>query len=350
MRKLIHIFLAAIILWAAVIGAVSPVAAQSGSNSNQGRGQALEIAPPVIYLNADPGQTIKTKIYLRNISGGDLIVTGEANDFVADGEQGTPKILLDNNSSSKEQDPYSLKNWIHPPNSLLLVPKEIKTMDVAITVPANASPGGHYGVIRFTGTPPSLRGTGVSLSASLGSLVLLTVSGKIKENLTIKEFSVNHKGKTGTMFESAPLTFVSRLNNSGNVHEQPSGIITIKDMFGKTLAAMTVNQPPKSILPQSTRRFESALDKTVIGKKRLFGRYHASLKLTYGKDKKVLTRDISFWVIPWKLVAIAIAAIIAAFFALRYGLRRYNDYIIGRSGGSNRGSRTGRGGRRNRRR
>lgn len=296
-------------------------------------GQALEIAPPVIYLTVNPGQTVKTQIYLRDISSGPLIVSGQANDFTAAGEDGTPKILMNNDDSNN---PYSMKNWVDPPASLNLVPRQIKTMAITLNVPANASPGGHYGIIRFTATPPSLKGSGVSLSTSLGALMLLTVNGDIKENLSVKEFSVNHNGKNGKVFQSGPLNFVERLQNTGNIHEQPVGQVTVKDMFGRKLATVNVDLPPKNILPSSIRKFSESLDSSVIGNKKLFGKYTASLKITYGKNKQMLSSSLSFWVIPYKLIAIVIVALIAGFFILRYALRRYNRYIIGRSSGGTR--------------
>src|SRR4051812_38713195 len=77
-------------------------------------GQALEIAPPVINLTANPGQTITTQIFLRNVSSGPLVVNGTTNDFVAAGEDGTPKVLLNDDSNN----PYSMKSWVSPPASL----------------------------------------------------------------------------------------------------------------------------------------------------------------------------------------------------------------------------------------
>jgi hypothetical protein len=308
--------------------AAAPAATTPPNNNNVG--QALEIAPPVINLSANPGQTVTTQIFLRNVSSGNLVVTGQANDFVAAGEDGTPKVILDDQAAANN--PYSLKNWVNPPASLQLVPREIKTMTITINVPANASPGGHYGIIRFTATAPSLNGTGVAISASLGSLVLMTVNGNVKEQLSVKQFSVSHNGRTTKLFESGPLDFATRLTNTGNVHEQPVGQIIIKDMFGKRLASVNVNLPPKNVLPQSTRKFDSPLDKSVIGNKRLFGHYTATLTVTYGKNKQTVTSTLSFWVIPVRTVAIIIAVLIGGFFAVRYGLRRYNRYIIGKSG------------------
>jgi len=291
-------------------------------------GQALEIAPPLIYLNVSPGQSVKTQVLIRDVSATDLNVIGEVNDFVASGEDGTPKVLIDQN----QVDPYSLKSWVLAVPSLQLVPRQIKTLPISIQVPVDASPGGHYGVIRFTGTAPSVNGgNGVSLSASIGALMLLTVSGKINESLTVKDFSVNHNGTTGSFFQSGPVAFTERVNNAGNVHEQPTGLVTIKDMFGHKLATLPVNQPPGNVLPASTRKFTQSLDSSVIGNKKLFGHYTATLSLTYGASKKTLTATTSFWVVPLKTVAIVIAILIAGFFALRYGLQRYNRSVVNRA-------------------
>ena len=114
---------------------LSPLAvhAQSG-------GQALEIGPPILNLSANPGQTIKANLSLRDISSGSLIVTNQINDFVAGGEDGTPKILLDTTTPSA----YSIREWITPIPQMLLKTREIRIVPVTISVPKNASPGGYY--------------------------------------------------------------------------------------------------------------------------------------------------------------------------------------------------------------
>lgn len=293
-----------------------------------GTGQALEIAPPVITLTVNPGQVVHTQINIRDVASGPLIVDGQANDFVAAGEDGTPKILLKGN----ENDPYSLKNWVSPLPELLLSPKQIKNLPVTINVPKNASPGGHYGVIRFTATPPELKGQGVSLSASLGSLVLLTVRGNIKDQLAVSEFSVSKKsgGKAGHLFESTPLSFTEKIKNTGNVHEEPTGIITVKNMFGKAVAAVSVNVPPRNVLPGSIRAFTEPFDKSAYGTRKFFGRYTATMKLTYGPKKTALVASVSFWVIPYKLIAAIVILLIGGFFLVRYLIRRHDERIMRR--------------------
>lgn len=322
MKKTVLFLIASTIL---ITSAAQPVFA---ADPPVGSGQALEIAPPVVNLVANPGQTLTTQISLRDVSSGSLVVTGEINDFVAAGEDGTPKILID---ESEEQSPYSLKTWVRPLSQLTLKPREIKNFPVTIAVPANAAPGGYFGVVRFTAKAPELDTTGVSLSASLGALMLVRVSGQAKEGLSVEEFYVSKDGKKGTLFESAPLQFIERLRNSGNVHVQPAGQVTITDMFGKKLAVTGINQPPRNVLPASVRKFDQALDKSVIGNKRMFGRYTAKLDVVYGDSKQSVTKTITFWVVPYKLITAAVVGLVAAFFALRFALRRYNQSIINKA-------------------
>lgn len=319
------ISLIALSLAVAIIIPVAGISAQA-NNSNTG-GQALEISPPVINLSANPGQTIETKITLRDVSKTSLIVTGQVNDFIAAGEDGIPKLLIEEG----EKSPYSIKDWIRPLNQLILKSKELKNLPVVIKVPANAAPGGYYGVVRFTATPPELKDTGVSLSASLGALILLRVNGEAKEGLGIEEFSVNKNGKTGTLFESAPFNFMERLKNIGNVHEQPSGQVTIKDMFGNKVAIVNINLPPRNVLPQSIRKFEQPLNDEVIGNRILFGKYTADLKVSYGSNKQFVTKSITFWVIPYRLIAFILVVLIGGFIFLRITIKRYNSHIIKKS-------------------
>lgn len=307
-----------------LVFAASPIANAQTNSDSKGSGEALEIGPPVLNLSANPGEVINTKINLRDISSGNLVVHGQVNDFTASGEDGTPKILLEEGAST----PYSFKSWLAPLPSFTLKPREIKTLPITISVPKDASPGGYYGVIRFTANPPELDGTGVSLSASLGSLVLLKVNGVAKEELSLVSFTASANNKSGRIFENIPIKFSERIKNSGNIFEQPTGLVTITDVFGKKVATLPINQPPGNILPQSIRKFDEKLDKSVLGNKRLFGRYHAELKVNYGSNKQVLTSSLYFWVIPYKLISIIIVLLIIAFFVIRKLIKRYNQHII----------------------
>lgn len=326
MRKLTSLIVVGVSLLVLVLGMYTPIA--FAATGNPGVGQALEIAPPILTLTANPGQVLNTKIELRDITKSDLVVTNEVDDFVSNGIDGTPKILL---GSEDNNDPFSMKNWITPLPQFTLSSEQIQNLSLTISVPKNASPGGHYSVIRFTGIPPNLNGSGVSLSASLGTLVLLTVNGKLTHKMSIDSFTVSKvaSSKPAKLFQSAPLTFAVTLKNSGNIQEEPTGHIVVSDIFGKAVAGVNINLPPRDVLPDSTRNFTGLLDKSNLGTRRLFGLYHAKLTATYGDNySQSVSNTITFWVIPFKLIGIIILLLIIAFFAIRYMLQRYRKKIL----------------------
>lgn len=311
-----------------------PVFAATPS-ANQNVGQALEIAPPVLNLKADPGEVVKTTISLRDVSTSPLVVRNQINDFVAAGEDGTPKLLIDENGNAQSS-PYSLKDWVQPLPQFTLQPREVNQLPVTIRVPANAAPGGYYAVVRFTASPPGLDGNGVSLSASLGTLILLRVNGDAKEGMKVEEFSATKNGSPNWLFESAPINFITRLKNEGSSHEQPTGQAAVKDMFGNAVANINFNLSRNNILPGSIRKFEQPLDSSVIGNRVLFGRYTADLTMSYGTQGQTMTASTSFWVIPYRLIGFAILLIIIAFVVIRIALKRYTERVVANTRGRRR--------------
>jgi hypothetical protein len=312
--------LGALLVAAPFVSAAPTPAPTAAAVANGSAGQGLEISPPVAELSAKPGETVTVNIRVRNVTKGELIAKGRADDFSAgSNEDGEPKLLLEETGATR----YSLKYWVQSVPDLRLAPQELKTNVIKIVVPANAEPGGHFGVVRFTAVPPNLEGTGVALSASVGALILLKVSGDITEKLTLAEFSASRPGgKSGQFFEYGPIDFLVRLRNEGSVHEKVKGTIDVKSWTGKRVATVVVNERGGNVLPDSIRRYEQNLPK-----KQLFGYYTANLALDYSTDKK-LSGSLGFWVIPWKLIGLALIGLIVLFFLLKLGIKRYNAHII----------------------
>jgi hypothetical protein len=301
-----------------VLAATTPAPAAKTPAATPGQG--LEISPPVIELNANPGQTITAQIRVRNVASGELIAKGRADDFGAgDSEDGQPKLLIDEQGATR----YSLKYWVQSVPDLRLAPQELKTATVQIVVPANAEPGGHFGVVRFTAVPPDVQGTGVALSASVGSLILLRVGGNITDSVKLAEFSAGQTGKRGSFFEHGPIDFTVRLQNDGSVHEKVQGSIAVTGPFGSKVGTIAVNEKGGNVLPGSIRKFQQQL-----AKKSLFGHYKAKLALSYVNGTKKIDQTIGFWIIPWKLILLALVALVVLGYLLRLAIRRYNEHII----------------------
>lgn len=318
------VFSLGILLCSAASGLLIFASAIARAQNTNSTGQGFQISPVLMELNADPGQTYVINLKLKNVTANTLVSKPQVNNFGAKGENGDPEIFLDNS----EKTTYALKSWVVNIPDYTFASQETKTIPVKVTVPSNAEPGGHYGVIRFSGVPPELADdqSAVALSASIGSLVLVRVSGQVRESARLEDFFVSQDGKKGGFFETGPLTFVERIKNDGNIHVKPTGEVVVKDMFGKSIASLKVNDPPKNVLPDSIRRFEQELNK-----KWLFGRYSANLALAYGTGNQKLTGQIVFWVVPWKLILAVILLIVAIVLIMRTGVKRYNRHIINKA-------------------
>ncbi len=320
--------LAPTVLAALLVAITITVIAKPAVTARAEAGQAFSISPSLIELSANPGDAVKATVKFTNISQGELLVKTQFNDFGAKNETGDPNIIFDDTDNST----HSLRTWIGTPQPFLIKSKEAKTIDFTINVPKNAEPGGHYAVIRFSGNAPELEQTGVALTASVGSLVLLTVSGDIQEKASVAEFySATADFSKRSFFETGPVSLVERVKNDGNVHLKPTGMVTVKDMFGHVISSSRVNgtagdpkDGPRSILPKSIRRFEQTFGANQL----LFGRYEATMDLQYGSKGTKISSTTVFWVIPYTLIAIVLVGLIALGFFGRTALRRYNEHII----------------------
>lgn len=284
------------------------------------QGQGFEISPPLIDLATTPGRKIPIKLKLTNITDTSFRVSAKVYDFEPKGESGAASIIEDPNAER----PFSLKSWIADIGEFDFAPKEKKEIDVIVDVPENAEPGGHFGLIRFSGKLPDVGGSQVGLSASIDSLILLRVAGETDEKLFVKEFYTTSTSDTldkQMYFEKAKLVFATRLENSGNVHVKPVGNIEIFNIFNKKIANVEFNSSGGNVLPGSVRRFENNFE----GEK-LFGPHRAQLTLTYGAGHTVSSEKIIFWVLPYKIIALSLVILILLMIIITKFIRKYRKY------------------------
>ncbi|MDD4107023.1 MAG: hypothetical protein PHX84_03750, partial [Candidatus Shapirobacteria bacterium] len=102
--------------------------------------------------------------------------------------------------------------------------------------------------------------------------------------------------------EFGPIDFKTTIKNLSDVHILPKGAITVKNWFGREVDKLQLTET--NIFPYTTRDFANTLNK-----KWLFGRYRASLGAYYGTAGGLIEATLFFWVIPWRLIILVIAAI-----------------------------------------
>ncbi len=288
--------------------------------------EGLQISPARYEFKASRGESKVLKLKITNVTVSDLGYTSSVSDFSAKDESGSPKISVDDSLPVTS----SIRSWVSILPTFSLGSRKSIQVDATVTVPDNAEPGGHYGVISFSSNAPELSDSGVGLSASTGVLVLITVDGDIKENASLKEFYSMQNDKQSWFFENGPITFVTRIMNDGNVHIKPTGTIQLRDVFGGLVATIGVNKSESqekisNVLPNSVRRFESTYNK-----KWMFGRYTANLALSYGTTGQAIVNSFTFWVIPYKLIAAGLLVLITLVFILLRLIKVYNRRIIER--------------------
>ena len=256
----------------------------ANNNALAQTGVALTISPLRFELTTNPGDVLTNKIRIFNSSKSTLSVRMETEDFRPIGELG--EVIV----APEEEKVYSLKRWVTiEPKEFTLEPNEQKFVDFTISIPQEAEPGGKYGSILASVTGSIGEGSGSAIAQKVGSLVLLTVAGNVKEDMLVKEFSAPNFSEYG------PIKFTMRFENKGSVHIRPKGFITIADWRGKKVEDLEF--PQSNVIPGATRKIEAIWQKKV-----LIGRYTATLIGSYGTTNTPIDPVIiTFWVFPWKV-------------------------------------------------
>jgi len=304
------------------VSAILPVTAATVGSVG---GNGLKISPVRTDVTISPGQSQAVTVNIQNVTNAPAELQVYVNDFVADrNETGQPAIILDNNKFAPS---HSLKRYIAPIPNITLQPNEQKAVTVNITIPKDAAGGGYYGAIRFA--PASADSSkSVTLSASLGSLILVRVPGDIKDDLRLASLDARRGNSAQVLFTSnKALKAAVRFENKGNIQEQPFGKVILKK-GSKVLQTIEINNsdPRGNILPDSIRRFEVDLNK--VGS---FGKYTIQGNFGYGTSGQLLSGQTTFYVIPLALIiltGVLLATILFLVFGLPRLVRRYNQSVV----------------------
>lgn len=298
------------------------------AQQGQDAGSGLKVSPVRTDLTINPGESKTVVVQVENVTAVGRDFRAIINDFVAgDNEFGQPALILDEDKFAPS---HSLKRYIADVSDVNIPAGQKKDIKVVIKIPKDVAGGGYYGAVRFVPADQN-QGQNITLSASVGSLLLVRVPGDIKENLALTSFDVRRgeRGITGSSFftTNKDLYAVARFNNQGNIHEQPFGKVVVKK--GDTvLQTIDINNtdPKGSVLPDSVRRFEVKLDK--IGS---WGKYTVEGNFGYGTNGQLLSAKSTIYVIPGAVIVGAIVLLlllVIAFFWLPRAIRRYNSNVV----------------------
>lgn len=293
--------------------------------------QALTVSPARAELTADPGETISDTFLIINEQDTEQTYYTSVENFESQGETGTP-----NFTTSKE----GLPSWVHVEEKVILKKGERLKVPYSITVPADADAGGHFAAIFLSTVPPSAQEGQVSVGAKVGMLILLKVTGDVKESGGLLSFEIAEGKK---MLTSLPVDFSYRFKNDGNDRVKPEGKIVITNTFGGEVTQIDANNKMGNILPNSVRRFTEGLrfgDKDAPAVSEPFfnqvkfqkdnfalGMYTATLSLAFGNSSKAES-SLTFFILPWQLLSVVLVVVLAVILVLVMLLKQYNKWII----------------------
>lgn len=274
----------------------------------------ITFSPIKFDLNVEPGQISNHQVIIENKSNEVLTYYVTLADIETINENGDAVF-----SESPLNNKYALAGWIRAPKTqVTIAPRSSEAFSFSIAVPANAEPGGHFGAVFITTTPPEQTKTGSKVITRTGPVVLVRVAGEVEESLSIESLKTDN-----SIYENGPVTIEARLRNSGSVHLTPAGDIIVKNMFGNEVSRESFNGTALSVLPNSVRRFVGKFNPE-IG----FGKYTVELVASYGLKNDIVTSSTSFWIIPWKALSVAALSLAVLVMFIMLGLRAYRRKII----------------------
>ncbi len=313
MYKIRRYTAALVVLGMLLLGSLPSYAQQSPT------GSGLSISPTLFELSINPGQSSTISINLKNITLNKINAKALINDFESDNSTGNPKLISDPNQIS----PHTIRRFILGLQDVPLDVGQQKTINLPVQVSKDATPGAYYGVIRYKAIPvgPNAPKPGeVALSASVGTIVLITVPGNVRDQVQLGGLHVYRGGYDGTIFFRKPSQIGVEVRNLGNGFVKPFGVVEVKDMRGKVVYSYQINSitPKANVLPSSNRIFKDAL-KNITSP----GRYTVSASVSYGSSSQILTVKKSFWYIPLWLAIVLLAIFVVLLLLLFTAFRRY---------------------------
>ncbi len=277
------------------------------------------VGPVKVDLTIPAGESRNVELMVTNRMGERREFNLGVEDAKGSDDPQTPVVLL-----GDDRGPYSLRDYIHfPEASFPLGQGERARIPVTISIPSDAQPGGLYGsVLVTTHTLPDPTATSSQSGSAAASVIVsriavlffITVPGDVKHEGHLSKFVTLPEGKK--IYNQGPVDFQILFQNTGSVHLSPQGTISIKNMFGQEVGSVTSD--PWYAFPNSIR-----MRQLTWNREHLFGRYTATLTLERGYEDQTDTAVVTFYVIPWQLIAEVFVGLIVLFFILRFVVRSF---------------------------
>jgi hypothetical protein len=305
----------------------SPTPGQSSPASKPGQRATFGIGPiqsggtnPFFSYETAPGGVYVDKVGLFNFTPDPVTLSVYPADLGNSADGGVTASL----QKAKATD---VGSWITLPKAVVTVtlpgagPKGpgFATLPFRVNVPATVTPGDHAGAIvaslRTLGKNPL--GQNIYLDQRLGARVYIRVAGDVRPELTVEDVHADYAGSLNP-FTKGTAVVSYRVTNTGNVRLGAKQTVSVRGVVGSSVPSEPL-QDIKVLLPggsaQVTTRVAGVLP---------LGLMTASVTLDpvvpEASDVKTApeaTGSARFWAVPWLLVAVLLALLLALGWWLR---------------------------------
>jgi hypothetical protein len=149
--------------------------------------------------------------------------------------------------------------------------------------------------------------------ARIGSLFFLRVKGETVISGETKSIDIIGDN---WWYEKGPIELGILYENTGSVHVNPYGQLSVTNMFGEEVGYIELE--PWFVLPNSLRIREITWDREF-----LLGRYTVKAEINRGYDDIIDEVSVSFWVLPWKIVGGTFLILFIILFGIRGFFRTF---------------------------
>ncbi len=276
---------------------------------------SIGIAPALVRRDVVPGQSQTIKITLTNYGADPLPLSAQINSITGIGDDGAPEF-------TSVIGPRSASNWltISKPD-VIISGHNSEDIEVKISPPASAAPGGYNAAVLFQAKLPSYYfdlDANARVLPALSASLLLTVDTDTPP--TVSDLKIT-RIDTPSVVLSSPIPVVTELTNPTNFYIFTDSTLSLNPTFG---GVQTVTNLKNSVIfPDSSRKFVTAYTGSLLP-----GVYKATLSLR--QDQKVLVASAKFVAIPWPFLLLLIIAVFSFFFFLgRRRLRKAYRALVG---------------------
>lgn len=253
------------LLAAILVAFLLPVVPQLAFAQEDADIEKITLSPSSKTVKADSGSRVTGTLEVHNTGTVAFDFEVYASPYGVRGENYDPEFT----ESKPNRDVYK---WVRfSQTDFSIEPGQKREVNYTLDIPADATPGGHYGVIFAETKARAIGNTGVERQKRVGQVIYATINGNYKSEGKLDNFILPFWQTKPPMISSA------RVTNTGNVDFETEVKTVAKDMFGRTKYEYTGDP---IVLPDTTRLIEMKWEKAPT-----FGLFNVSQNIKFlGKE------------------------------------------------------------------